>query len=584
MKSNALNRPTIALAALLLCAVPVIAQQPAPPAAAQNPDGGVPSYIKPETPEQRKARLGTVEDPGPNPSETTEWSRYGKLFRIEKFDRRWAGYQDQPQGWVRPMQMVNFAAEIYQQNERWVWVWVPVIEPQAEGAPAPPQPESPRNQSRFDETHVAFFKKVRPQFTELIPPASSTRVVFAESSTGLPTVGSWRNSMAVADMNGDGFLDIVAPPERGARSALPSIFLGDGKGGWKPWSGVTWPHNLDYGGVAVADFNKDGHQDVAFAVHLDGVYAFLGDSRGQFRSASEGLPHDFPTRRIAAADVDGDGDFDLVASSEGPTMVQNAGEGGRGSIRVFLNDGRAGQWRSIDAVAPDVKIGGDWLTLANLNGDKYPDIIASSVFFGGVETVHLSTGPRAWKTVASDGDLIPSLSYYFASAALRPARSKTDDAIISYVRYWPSDLEPERVPKPSVEALTSIDRLTMVKGRVVRQPIMRWSGPEGVWGLATGDLDGNGHADILATRHNPRGAVLLLADGKGGFERGTIEGLAIDPNENYDLRIVDVNGDKRPDVLVMYESAGVTALSPRDGSIRVFLNRGAAAVPATAAK
>jgi hypothetical protein len=45
-----------------------------------------------------------------------------------------------------------------------------------------------------------------------------------------------------------------------------------------------------------------------------------------------------------------------------------------------------------------------------------------------------------------------------------------------------------------------------------------------------------------------------------------------------------VNGDKRPDIIVMYESGATTRLAEQDGSIKVFLNRGVAkGAPAAAA-
>src|SRR5439155_2430386 len=131
-------------------------------------------------------------------------------------------------------------------------------------------------------------------------------------------------SIAVADMNGDGCPDIVAPPERGLANGIPSIFLGDCKGHWSFWKDVHWPFSLDYGSVVAADFNRDGKMDLAFGVHLTGVVVFLGDGKGNFTESNSGLPKDFPTRRLQVVDVDRDGYPDIVAISEGPSAVRNA--------------------------------------------------------------------------------------------------------------------------------------------------------------------------------------------------------------------------------------------------------------------
>jgi hypothetical protein len=63
-----------------------------------------------------------------------------------------------------------------------------------------------------------------------------------------------------------------------------------------------------------------------------------------------------------------------------------------------------------------------------------------------------------------------------------------------------------------------------------------------------------------------------------------VSGLKLEPNTNYDIKVVDVNGDGRPDVILMYESAATTVLAPRDGSIEVFLNRGVSSTATEAKK
>src|SRR5947208_16799223 len=95
-------------------------QTVAPQSSAKVPEGGMPTWIIPETPEHRRERLGTAVDPGINPDPSMHFWRFGHSFHIEKYERKWAAY-DREEGSVRPMANVNFAFEIYQQNERYVW-------------------------------------------------------------------------------------------------------------------------------------------------------------------------------------------------------------------------------------------------------------------------------------------------------------------------------------------------------------------------------------------------------------------------------------------------------------------------------
>lgn len=555
----------------------VFAQAPAtatpPPASAtaaasdQVQEGGVPSWIHPETPEHRRDRVGS-EDPGPNPDPKKHYWRYGHSYHIERYERRLAAY-DREDGSVRPLAMVNFAYEIYQQNDKYVWVWI--ADPEAPTAETPVAPP-PAPKSRYNEAAIKFLEKSRSQFTALDPAVSDKTIRFEESSSGLPADGSWRNSLAVGDMNEDGCPDLIAPPQRGSAN-YPAIFLGDCKGHWKIWDKTNFPHAFDYGGVVVADFNKDGHLDVAFAVHLTGVAVYLGDGKGVFTEVREGLPRDFATRRLAVTDANNDGFPDIVAITEGPS-VQGMGNPQYGNVRLYLNRKKGTEWEGVDVVQPGVKTGADWMSVGNFNGDRYPDFAFGSIFWGSWDIIYLSKGLNSWKVLDNDGDLIPSVSYYTASAAGKFSSKSLDDAILSYVRSWPTDLDPSILPKPSIMDLTAIDRISFGKDGAKRTSIVRWSGHEGVHGLASGDMDGDGNLDFVYTRYNPREAVVLLGDGKGGFTRSKIEGLTIAPQRNYDLTVADVNGDGKPDVIVMYEMSGTSSFGKGDGSIHVFLNRG----------
>lgn len=538
--------------------------------AAGDTEGGVPKYIRPETEQQRKERLGTAEDPGVNPDQTKHFWRFGHSFHIERFDRKWASYDNVEPGFVKPFAFVNVVKEIYQQNEKYVWVWMQDITPEEIAAMQNAKPPSP-----FTDQQIEYFKSIRSEFFETTPKQSNTVVRFEEASEGLPTAGSWRNSGTVADMNGDGCPDIIAPPERSG-GQFPVIFLGDCKGHWKYWAEAKWPRSVDYGSVVAADFNKDGHMDLAFGVHLTGVYVFLGDGKGHFTDASEGLPTGFPTRRVVVTDVDGDGWPDVVAISEGPTSArQNTAGLLPGRIRAFLNRDHGKHWETMQIAGQEVPVAGDWLSVGHFSGTKVPEFVAASIFFNSPDTIFLAGAPKQWKSAATiENNLTPYLSYYFASAAGKFSTAKRDDAIVSYVRFWPSDLDESAVTPPPAKTIIGIDRISFAGPTPKRTPIARWAGTRGVWGLAAGDFNHDGKLDFMYTRYDPREIVLMLGDGNGGFTQAKVEGITLSPNTNYDLLVADVNNDGLPDVIVMYESAGKTAFAQRDGSIHVYLNRG----------
>ena len=546
--------------------------------------------MKVETPQQRRDRVGAV-DPGPNPDEKTKFYRYGKEFHIARFEKKWASFDQGDPALVRADARTPFVFEVYQVNDKYVWAWVQDTPANAEAIARETAERTGHADliAGYTEAQAKWLRYIQPEFSELNVPDAGKTIVFEEASEGLPTSGSWRNSLAVADMNGDGFADIIAPPQRGGGNGLPTIFLGDGKGHWTPWK-TTWPYRIDYGSVAAADFNHDGKMDLAFAVHLQGVRVFLGDGAGHFTDASTGLSKsDFPTRRIAVKDVDGDGFADVIAISEGP-VGHEAETTVHGKIRVFLNKKKGTEWVGIDAADPKYSVGGDYIAVGNFNGDKTPDFFGGSVYYQAHNLLFFSDKKKlAWAPAPhlEEGKIVPFLSYYTAMTAGPFTSKKLDDVIVSYIRTWPTDLDPQVAPKPSVQQITGVDRITFSGGETTRVPVMRFEGNRPISGMGSGDFDGDGKLDVVFTRFNPnREAVLLLGDGKGNFARAATKGLKVEPQANYDLTVADVNGDGRPDVIILYESQNESRLGLQDGSIHVFLNRGVEgqAAPASAVK
>jgi hypothetical protein len=541
-----------------------------------QPVGSEPTYLRAETPAQRTARLGTTEDPGPNPDPATQFARFGKIYTISRFDRRWAVYNDKTcgdAGWIRPFGGVNVCRELYQHNDKYVWVWMQQPDPVSED-PTMEAQEAPSH--RFSDREIDYLSNFRNEFSDLAPAAVNGTLRFEESSQGLPTSGSFRNSLAVADMNGDGHVDVIIPPERGTGQKTPQVFLGDGTGKWNRWA-IRWPRTLDYGNVVAADLNGDRRQDLVFGVHLRGVYVFINEGGGVFTESETGLPRNFPTRRVAVTDVDVDGVPDIVAISEGPTINRDPQTLGYGKVLAFLNRDKARRWQPMDIVDNRFNVGSDWMTIGNFNDDKIPDFSAGSIYFGGADSLWTSVKKNEWKSLASeDGKIVPGLSYFHANATGRfRTKSKYDDTVVSFVRFWPSKLDAKIVPPPANLIAAGIDYVTFDKSGAKRTPIMRWGSRAGIWGVAAGDLDGDKDLDIAFSRFDPREAVVLVGDGKGGFKRVAVEGITLKNNVNYDLQVADVNSDGRDDLLVMYEtSASNNAFAARDGSVHVYLSRG----------
>jgi len=558
------------------------APAPAAPAATNGsevPDGGMPRYIRPETPEQRRDRLGTQEDPGINPDPDTVWFRFGRKFKIERFERKGAKYVDQP-GYVRPLAFMNFTEEIYQENDKYVWVWMEEIEPPAAEEPDPAESDAPKGgYLKLDAKQIEYLDSIRKEFAPIDVPKAPVSLRFEKASEGLPVDGSWRNSLAVADMNGDGHMDIILPPERAGR-IIPAIFLGDGKGKWKFWSTTKWPARLNYGAVVAADFDKDKNMDLAFGVHLSGVVVLLGDGKGSFREVNRVV--NYPTRRILARDVDADGWMDVVAISEGPlARGTNLKALGFSNLRAYMNREKGQKWEGVNIADMGQRVSGDWLAAGEFNGDQYPDFVGSNVYFNGVDTIYLSKGPKEYERFAGGGELIPFRSYYWATTAGRFTSRDRDDAIVSFSRRWVSRVDPKMVPAPPLENAAGIDRISWAGGTPKRTPIVRWGGPNAataITGLNQGDFDGDGNLDIIYTNRQALTFNILLGDGKGGFRSAGLEGLELAPHRHYDIRVADVNDDKRPDVVMMYEAESGTSFSRKNGKIEVFLNRGTAKV------
>lgn len=129
-----------------------------------------------------------------------------------------------------------------------------------------------------------------------------------------PELGRDPQSMAIGDFNGDGIPDLIVGDGDGALTE----FLGDGTGSMKPAGDIA-----SFGSVvsvAVADFNHDGHLDMAVSdPHSNSVTILLGNGDGSFRPIWHfSLPMAGKVFHLATADFNGDKVPDLAVTYEDP--------------------------------------------------------------------------------------------------------------------------------------------------------------------------------------------------------------------------------------------------------------------------
>jgi hypothetical protein len=146
-------------------------------------------------------------------------------------------------------------------------------------------------------------------------------LVFTASGQGFTP-----SSMAVADVNGDGRLDLAIKSDSFLDSDAFQIgvLLGNGDGTFQgPILAPAQPGGS--GDLALGDFNHDGLTDAAVADELGApsgnLSVFAGNGDGTFQSLIrlDLLTGGNGPEGVAAADLNGDGLVDLVASNSGDT-------------------------------------------------------------------------------------------------------------------------------------------------------------------------------------------------------------------------------------------------------------------------
>jgi hypothetical protein len=177
--------------------------------------------------------------------------------------------------------------------------------------------------------------------------------------------GQFPRHIATAQLTASGNVDLVLADYL---SNQVVTLLGNGNGTFQKPIQFPAPSPIY---LAVGDFNEDGHQDLAVVETSAGdgsVAIFLGDGAGHFKRSASYRTGVAPSS-VATADFNGDGHLDLA-------LANNGGQSGKGSVMVFIGTGK-GTFKTPVTYAI---AGSPWgIAASDLNGDHHPDLAVTNL-------------------------------------------------------------------------------------------------------------------------------------------------------------------------------------------------------------
>lgn len=211
----------------------------------------------------------------------------------------------------------------------------------------------------------------------VVPPTrlwrNDGRGVFTDVSTShLPLSFGHCRVLAAADIDGDGDVDLVQGNGTQSNGEQDRLWRNEGGGRFADLTSTHLPAGVGYTSqLHFADLDGDGDPDLV-AHRPDATAVLLNDGRGAFTESVNAVPARGESHStIAVADVDGDGDFDLV---EGFTVRTTAP-----FARLLLNDG-SGRFAPAPAGRLPATSRTRSATFFDADGDGDADLVLGQMF------------------------------------------------------------------------------------------------------------------------------------------------------------------------------------------------------------
>ncbi len=400
-------------------------------------------------------------------------------------------------------------------------------------------------------------------------------------------VGVQANGVAIADLNGDGNLDVVTAAQVG----YVNVFLGNGDGTFQPAAGYSVPYATT---IAIADLNGDGKPDLVVADFVESTtWVLLNNGGGTFKPGVA-YATDNGDQGLILADFNHDGRLDFaVGSTLGPFMTVALGNGD-GTFRAGSNYGFVEGYGVDWIVSADLRHNGKFdIVEADPNGRSLHVMLDNSHgVLGAPSTIPICGVP--WYVAAGDlnGDGKPDLVAIAgndsgcgvpenAVAVLLGNGDGTFQAPVYYSIGNSNANNSGNGAAVALAALTSSRKLDIVVSSADGSLSILLNTGSGAFGAASlisgvtagaeyivsADFNKDGKLDLALPDYSNNTVKILLGNGNGTFQApASVAGVPASPSG---IAVGDFNRDGKPDLAVTTAS-----IEGGGGGAAIFLGNG----------